>query len=105
MWGLGHFLFLCRQACLGSDYPCAHLNRTAGFLYAALKLVHVLISTAFKCGVCTPSGPLCVRRHEHYVYVRIIRCIDTTPRIASILARMILLVLCLPLHFRSLFHL
>ena len=72
MWGLGHFLFLCRQACLGSDYPCAHLNRTAGFLYAALKLVHVLISTAFKCGVCTPPGPLCVRRHEHYVYARII---------------------------------
>ena len=60
------FLFLCRQARLGSAHPCPHLFRTAGFLYAALKLVHVCIPTAFKCGVCTPPGPLCVRRRDCY---------------------------------------
>ena len=59
-----HFLFLCRQARLGSAHPCPHLFRTAGFLYAALKLVHVHISTAFKCCVCTPPGPLCVWRRD-----------------------------------------
>ena len=39
---------------LHSAHLCPHLFRNAGFLFAALKLVHVRISTAFKCGVCMP---------------------------------------------------
>ena len=38
--------------------------RNGGFLFVAVKLVHVHISTAFKCGVCTLLGPLCVRRRD-----------------------------------------
>lgn len=47
-----------------SAYQCRHLVRNAGFLFAAFKLVHVHISSAFKCSVRTPSGPLCVQRRD-----------------------------------------